>query len=162
MTLTQRLAAARKAYVRHPSRALLRRYLILKARKGIYDPRMWDYYRVPHLSNFRLQRALVRAYATGLVATATTNGVHSPTSYHSSRHAVDFGLIETQIGTEYGLNKLSSFQKQEYTDFRQHGMVEVLGPVNGWCVLRGNRVVLREGDALENQHDNHVHEAVAS
>jgi hypothetical protein len=161
MTLNQLYNKARREYMRHPRRSTLRVFLIYKARKGIYDPRMWDYYRVPALGDKHLQQALVRAYARGLVATATTNGSHAPTSYHRLGKAVDFGLIESHIGTDYGRDKLVEFQHHEFLNYKSHKMVEVIGPTNFRCVLRGRKVTLQEGIALENMHDNHVHEAVA-
>lgn len=155
-----RLEKLRKKYIAYPTRAGLRLYLIYKARRGKYDKRMFRYYGVPPISDRHLKTAVVRAYAMGLVPTATTNGKHSPTSYHRLGKAVDFGLIERHIGTKYGLNKLKDFQRGEYVHYKSHGMVEVIGPVNNWCVLRGRKVTLQEGTLLEDMHDNHVHEAV--
>jgi hypothetical protein len=161
MTLQERLKSARKEYLAHPSRAALRRYLITKAKLGKFDSRMCRYYGVPVPTNPRVQQAIVRGYAAGLVPTATTNGGHAPGSYHKLGLAVDLGLIESQIGTKYGRDKLVTHQRQELWRFR-HGKInsvaELLGPENGWVVLRGAETDLAEGSPLENAHDNHFHE----
>lgn len=156
------LSRARAAYIDHPSDARLRAYLTLKARVGLYDRRMLAYYGVPHVDNRDVQKAVCRAYAAGLVPTATTNGQHAPGSYHRLGRAVDFGLRRTLIGTRKGQARLATFQRKELwraTNGRRIVFVELIGPTNTQNILRTVRQTLPEGSALEDQHDNHVHEA---
>jgi hypothetical protein len=155
------LSRARAAYVDHPTDARLRAYLNVKARAGIYDKRMLRYYGVPPIANRGCRKAICRAYAAGLVPTATTNGTHAATSYHKLGKAVDFGLRRTLIATLKGAERLVTFQRKEMWR-RDHGRihpVELLGPTNSIAVLRGHKTALREGTPLEQQHDNHCHEA---
>lgn len=157
------LSRARAAYVDHPSDARLRVYLTLKAKAGRYDRRMLGYYGVPHISSRGCQQAICRAYAAGLVPTATTNGGHAPSSYHYQGKAVDFGLRRLLVGTHEGATRLVTFQRKEMWR-RDHGKihpVELIGPTNALAVLRGHKTALQEGTPLEQQHDNHVHEAYA-
>jgi hypothetical protein len=163
-SLSARLAHARAAYLRRPSRAALRGYLILKARSGRFDARMCAYYGVPaHGLTAWVKRLIVRGYAAGLVPTATTNGVHAPGSFHTSGRAVDLGLPVSLIGTRKGLARLQSFQRAEFALWTRGltGATELIGPVNDLVVLRGMHAPLLEGTALENQHDNHFHGAHA-
>jgi hypothetical protein len=155
------LSRARAAYVDHPTDARLRTYLNAKARLGIYDKRMLGYYGVPHIASEGCQKAICRAYAAGLVPTATTNGTHASTSYHYLARAVDFGVRRTLIGTMTGAARLVTFQRKEMWR-RDHGRinpVELIGPTNALTVLRGHKTALAEGTPLEQMHDNHVHEA---
>jgi hypothetical protein len=158
------LSRARAAYVDHPTDARLRTYLNAKARLGIYDKRMLGYYGVPYIANRGCQKAICRAYAAGLVATATTNGTHAATSYHKLGKAVDFGLRRTLIGTRKGADRLVTFQRKEMWRRDHHKIrpVELIGPTNSQVVLRGHKTALAEGTPLEQMHDNHVHEAYAA
>lgn len=176
MSLAARIRAARKAYLRHPTRATLRLLLIRRAQKAVkdghvlagFDPRMCRYYGVSAKVNDGCKRGIVRGYARGLVPTSTTAGSHAPGSFHLQRNdqdegeAVDLGLIETHIGTEYGRDKMVNHQRAELHRFRaghEPRMVELIGPDNAAIVLRGRETDLVEGTALETAHDNHVHEA---
>lgn len=163
----RRLSFTRSRWLRLRTRAALRSYLRVKAARGTFDERMFDYYGgIPHKVIARAKRAVRRAYARGLVVTATTNGKHAPGSFHNPDaeglgHAVDFGLIEKEIGTDQGRRRLVNFQRSEYQEWaagNRPGLVELIGPDNTLIVLRGKRATLPEGSPLENQHDNHVHE----
>jgi hypothetical protein len=165
MTLRERAIRARREYIQNPTRALLRAYLIIQAKRGKWDKRMCRYYGVsPHV-NPGCRRAIVRAYAHGLVPTSTLRSGSG--SYHAARNAagegkaVDFGLIERHIGTKYGRDKLATFQRKEHWRYTKGRInpAELIGPNNRLIVLRGAQTDLAEGTALENQHDNHVHEA---
>lgn len=154
------LSRLRNSYMAKPSRASLRLYLIAKARTGRYDRRMFAYYNVNPVETVHIKRAVVRAYARGLVPTSTNGGRHASGSLHYIKRAVDFGLIERHIGTNYGRDKMAAFQKIEYSRHLR-GLVrfaELIGPTNSKTILRGRRTTLAEGTALENAHDNHVHE----
>lgn len=157
------LSRARAAYVDHPTDARLRTYLTLKAKAGRYDRRMLAYYGVPHIANRGCQQAICRAYAAGLVPTATTNGVHAETSYHKLGQAVDFGLRRLLVGTHTGAKRLVTFQRKEMwrRDHHKIDPVELLGPTNALAVLKAHKTALVEGTPLEQMHDNHVHEAYA-
>lgn len=160
--LATRLRRARDRYLKAPSRASLRAYLILKARTATWDARYCRYYGIPaHGITPWVKAYLTRGVAAGLVPTATTNGVHSPTSFHRDGRAGDLGLPVSLIGTKRGRKRLERFQGAEYARRKRLGHTELLGPVNGLCVLTGRPVTLAEGAALENQHDNHVHGAHA-
>lgn len=98
-----------------------------------------------------------RANQAGLYVTATTDGVHSPTSYHYRGLAVDVAAPMTADG----IVKMRTFQADEV----RRGSVkynELFGPNNELFVKNGVRYTIREGDPLENQHDNHVHGAPRS
>jgi hypothetical protein len=165
MSLRERAIRARREYVQNPTRALLRTYLIIQAKRGKWDRRMCRYYGVSPKVNPGCKRAIVRAYAHGLVPTSTLRD--GTGSYHAARNAagegkaVDFGLIERHIGTKYGRDKLTSFQRKEHWRWTKGRIspVELIGPSNGMIVLKGKSTYLVEGSPLENQHDNHVHEA---
>lgn len=162
MTFKQRLAGARSRYLAHPGRKALRAYLVLKAKTGVWDARYCRYYAVPSSGLTPWVRAfLTRGVAAGLVPTATTNGKHSATSYHEDGRAGDLGLVESLVGTKTGRKRLERFQGAEYSRRHRLGHTELLGPVNGLCVLRGRPVTLAEGAALEDMHDDHVHGARA-
>lgn len=162
-------AKARQAYLKRPTRALLRLYLIQKARRGNYDERMFDYYKVDSHVNKRCRDAVVRAYAEGLVPTSTRRYPAGAGSYHNARNAkgeglaIDVGLIETHIGTKYGLDKMRTFQRKEFwrhTKKSGYGdIIELIGPTNNQIILGDRTTTLPEGSALEDQHDDHVHES---
>lgn len=171
MTLRDRARRLRREYVANPTRAALRAYLIVQARRGIYDERMFRYYDVSPFVNAACRRAVVRAYADGLVPTSTRRlPVSRTASFHQRRNsrgegmAVDFGLIERHIGTRYGRDKMVAFQRAELRRDRSRailGLTELIGPDNEAIILRGRETDLVEGTALEQQHDTHVHEAYA-
>lgn len=138
-----------------------RHTLRAKARLRRFDARMWSGH--PPLSNSGCRRAVMRAWKHGLIVTSTTDGGHAPNSYHYQHRAVDFGLVGSEIGTARGARRLRKFQYSEFAYWQKPGklthLVELIGPVNVLIVLRGVRQPLAEGTALENMHDNHVHEA---
>lgn len=164
-----RLADARKRYVRNPTRATLRAYLILKARTGRWDDRYCRWYNVSPNVNDGCKGFITRGYARGLVPTSTLRfPVSAFSSYHQRRNVfgagmgVDMGLIARHIGTRYGRDKMVGFQRAEEAAFRRgerRRMLELIGPDNKAIVLRGNRTDLVEGVPLEQQHDDHVHGA---
>ena len=67
------------------------------------------------------------------------------------------------MGTAKAAQMLADFQLKEHQRFHnhklQHDLVELIGPTNTLIVLADAETDLAEGTALENQHDNHVHEA---
>ncbi len=169
MTLRQQLARARAEYIANPSNARLRAFLTLKARLGMFDERMCGFFRVDPKVNAGCRAAICRAYAAGLVPTSTTGGQHAPGSFHKQNNArgeglaVDIGLRSDLVGTPAGANRLATFQRKEHWRFHngklKHDLVELIGPTNTLAVLRDVETDLVEGTPLENQHDNHVHEA---
>jgi len=159
MTKLERL---RRSYLRHPTKAALRAYLIVKARRGHFDPRMCSLHGVSPAVNLGTRRFIARAYASKLIPTSTTGGVHSPTSFHPKGQAADIGVVPALVGTRIQLNRLRTFQAREFAAWRQGDrprMLELIGPINDRVVLRDMHSPLAEGTALENQHDNHVHGA---
>jgi len=161
MSLKTRAARARSRYLKHPTDRGLRYYLTLKAKLGKWDDRYCRYYSVPTGVNAATKRFIMRGFASGLVVTATTNGVHAPGSYHGKHQAADMGLRSGEVGTVTGLKKMERFQRAEYSRRGKTQPLELLGPINAMCVLRGSPTVLGEGSTLETQHDNHVHGAFA-
>jgi len=161
MSLNTRTARARARYLASPSDRGLRYYLTLKAQLGRWDARYCRYYGVPIDVNAATRRFVTRGFAAGLVVTATTNGGHAPGSYHYRRQAADLGLRSEEVGTAKGRRKLEAFQRAEYAARAANRPLELLGPLNAQCVLRGSPTVLAEGAALEQQHDDHVHGAFA-
>jgi hypothetical protein len=169
MTLTEQLADARSAFIAHPTNARLRAYLTIKARLGRFDKRMCMFFGVDPNVNAGCRGAICRAYAAGLVPTSTTGGHHAPGSFHKRKNAlgqgqaVDVGLRPDLIGTAKGARMLADFQRREHQRFHDHklrqDLVELIGPTNSLIVLNDVETALAEGDPLENQHDNHVHEA---
>jgi hypothetical protein len=163
-------AKAQQAYTKRPTRAFLRLYLIQKARRGNYDKRMFDYYKVdPHV-NKRCRDAIVRAYAEGLVPTSTRRYPVGAGSNHNARNAkgeglaIDVGLIESHIGTKYGLEKMRAFQRKEFWRLTNKASVygdaiELIGPTNNQIILRGRKTTLKKDSALAIQHQDHVHES---
>jgi hypothetical protein len=131
---------------------------------------MFDYYKVDRHVNKPCREAVVRAYAEGLVPTSTRRYPAGAGSYHNTRNskgeglAVDFGLIETHIGTEYGLNKMREFQRKEFWRHTQKknvygDIIELIGPTNDEIILRDRATVLAKDSSLGYQHDDHVHES---
>ena len=169
MSLTQQLDEARTEFIAHPTNENLKAFLTLKARLGRFDKRMCMHFNVdPHV-NAGCRAAICRAYAAGLVPTSTTGGTHAPGSFHTRKNghgegqAVDFGVRRNLVGTAKAAQLLASFQLKEHARFHNHklhhDLVELIGPINTLIVLRDVETDLAEGTALENQHDNHVHEA---
>lgn len=161
-SLREQLRRARKRYIRKPTNTYLRWYLNARGRLGLWDHRMHAYYGVPTDVTDDVKRFIARAYAAGLVPTATTNGSHAPGSYHYQRiggkgRAADVGVRRELIGTAKATRLLSRFQRREYA--RHDDKAELIGPTNNLIILRGARTSLVEGSPLENQHDNHVHGA---
>lgn len=97
-----------------------------------------------------IRQVIVAANQAGLYVTSTTDGAHATGSYHYSGRAVD--LAASSVST------MIAFQKRLAATPRIYA--EVFGPENAACVKNGVRISLAEGDALENQHDNHVHVAI--
>ncbi len=170
MTLKARLRKARSRYLKRRSNVNLRSYLTIKAKLGIFDKRMCAYYGVDHNLAPAVKRAICRAWVAGLVPTSTTGGSHAPGSFHFRKDrrgrgcGVDFGQRREEIGTAKGLAKMRRFQRQELWRFRRgrlRNLAELIGPDNEKNVLRSNRTSLAEGTALEQAHDNHVHEGYA-
>ena len=111
------------------------------------------------------KRAIVRGVRAGLVVTATTDGDHSATSLHYPRNtasglgeAVDFGLKASDLGNPKAVALRERFQRQEFArgvgNYR-----ELFGPSNTHNAKNGQPTRLVEGTALEQAHDNHVHES---
>ena len=104
--------------------------------------------------NWRLKRVIRYAlYKYDVYITSTSDGVHSPTSYHYSGQAVDFGSNRhtPKVRLHRGL----------YKKFKKKGwFAELFGPVNKLFVKNNVRYTIREGDGLESSHDNHVHVAI--
>lgn len=170
-TKLKRWRKARAEYRRHPTRDNLRKFMHYKALLGwgVNDPRMFAYNRKSPRVNKRTRAAAVRMNAFWMVVTSTTDGVHSPGSYHNIvggvGRAIDGGLPSHLIGTTQGRNRLVAYQRHEFVEWRRGkrpGMVELIGPDNNLIVLRGVHSPLGEGSPLENQHDNHVHQAFLS
>jgi lysozyme len=163
--LIARMRRARRKYLSTGSDAALRVYLISKARLGIWDDRYCLYYGKDPNVEPEVKRYLTRAYAAGLVATSTTGDGHDADSLHYQRgvhgggRAADAGLRRELIGTAKGLARLQGFQSQEWARRLTLHPTELIGPINDKVVLGGGASPLAEGDPLEDQHDNHVHEA---
>jgi hypothetical protein len=169
MSLVQQLDQARADFIAHPTNAKLKAFLTLKARLGRFDKRMCMHFAVDPNVNAGCRAAICRAYAAGLVPTSTTGGKHAPGSFHKRKNAqgegeaVDFGVRSDLVGTAKAAQMLADFQLKEHQRFHnhklQHDLVELIGPTNTLIVLADAETDLAEGTALENQHDNHVHEA---
>lgn len=164
--LRKRFRKARAAYRKHKTRDNLRRFMHYKALMGWGDDRMFAYYGKSHRVNRGCRRAARRANAAWLVVTSTTDGAHAPGSFHNPiggvGRAVDFGLPAHLVGTAKGRRMLVRYQRKEFNAWRRGrrpALVELIGPDNNMIVLRGRHAPLPEGNPLENQHDNHVHEA---
>lgn len=137
----------------------LRAYLRAKAKAGTWDDRMLigpdgRRHTCPNLAT----RAFIRrGVAAGLIVTSTNDGGHSATSMHDDDRAADLG--NRRPGTAMARARMARFQRAEYQRALrgQTHPVELLGPVNDRCILRGRPATLGEGAALEDMHDTHVH-----
>lgn len=165
MTIRQLLARARARYIKDPTPRRLRWYLLLKARSGAWDMRYCRETGVAMNVTPWVKMYITRGFAAGLVPTSTTGGTHAPRSYHTPvetvwgrcGRAADLGLRAGEVGTARGRRKMERFQRAEYARRSQHGITELIGPVNNRIILDGRPQVLAEGSPLENQHDGHVH-----
>lgn len=160
MSLVTRLRRARSRYVKSPTGSNLRVYLRARARLALFDARMCGYYGVDARVNRGCKKAICRAYLAGLVPTSTRGGTHSKNSMHYGGNAVDFG---TRRGEP--TSRKAAFQRREFAAWKRgkrRGLVELIGPDNYCTVLRGRHSPLPEGNALENQHDDHVHEGYSA
>lgn len=111
-----------------------------------------------------VRRIIVRAVNSGLIVTSTTDGGHSPTSYHKPRppmfprgRAVDLG--HKRPGTREATQDLSDFQRNLITIYGAWSFHEIYGPNNEWNVKNGIKVGLGESTPLETLHDTHDHVA---
>lgn len=160
-TRKQRYRRSLKLYRQRASNARLRALLKAKGRLGWFDPRMCAYNGVAYDISKGCKKAIARGYGAGLVPTSTTGGTHAPGSYHGQHRAVDLGVRRELIGTQKAFKRLARFQRAEFRrrQRRQITPIELIGPDNSKIVLRGSATSLAEGSALEDAHDNHVHEA---
>jgi hypothetical protein len=106
-----------------------------------------------------VRKFIVRAHNHGLFVTSTRDGVHSPTSWHYSGHAADVAAPMTSEG----VSRMVRFQSEEWRRQRRGATqyAELFGPANDRWVKNGQLIRAREGDPLEQMHDNHVHGAFA-
>lgn len=81
----------------------------------------------------KLRRAARIAIKQGCYITATTNGVHSATSYHYRGRAIDFGSNDSQNRPE------KRAQARIYKKFGARKITELFGP-KGWYVKNGVRL----------------------
>ncbi len=163
------IARLRKKYLASPGKRTLRAYLQARAKRGHYDVRFFRYYGPSPKVNAGCRAAATRAYAAGLVPTSTLRFPVGLGSYHNERNikgegqGIDFGLIESEIGTDKGRRRMVEFQRSEHWRHRnkklRHDMIELIGPDNKAVVLRDRETDLIEGTPLETQHDTHVHES---
>jgi hypothetical protein len=115
------------------------------------------------------KRVALLAHNRKLVVTSTTDGTHSPTSFHFTKpgEAVDLGnerrcskpgnCVGAAPGTPYGQALLERFQRFLVRKYGCSAFKELFGPVNQLNCKNGRPVTLGEGTDLENAHDNHVH-----
>lgn len=152
---------------------LLRERLIRKAKRGAWDERMCTLHGVSPRVNAGCRRAIVRGYRHRLIPTSTTGGSHAPGSYHTPVNqlgrpdpggvgrAVDLGVMPHVAGTPLQLRRLKAHQRREFErhTLNDTGLVELVGPLNNLAILRDHPTKLVEHSTLEDQHDNHLHEA---
>ena len=161
---------AAPSFIGRLTREQLHRRMVRKAQRGEYDVRMHAYWGTDPKINYYCRQAVVRGTAAGLVPTSTRRyPVCETCSYHRQRNdigegrAVDLGVVARHVGpTPEGRRQLIAYQREEFTQWRQGhrpNMVELIGPDNRLVVLRWRWAPLPNGSALENQHDNHVHQA---
>lgn len=96
----------------------------------------------------KLRRAARIAIKQGCYITATTNGVHSATSYHYRGRAIDFGSNDPQNGPE------KRAQQRIYSKFGARKLTELFGP-KPFYVKDGVRISARFPD-----HGDHTHCAI--
>lgn len=173
MTLRARLARARRRYAANRTNDNLRSYLTLKARLRQWDTRYCAHYGVSPNVNRGCRRAIMRAYAAGLVPTSTKRlPVSATSSYHRRRNprglgmAVDLGVRRELVGTAEATRRLTAFQAAEHRRQRAaagtiggEDLVELIGPDDRLVVLRDRETDLAHGSPLEVDHRDHVHEA---
>lgn len=107
-----------------------------------------------------VKRVIVRIVNHGLVVSSTTDGSHSPTSWHFTNpgRAVDAGQDWTKDDAAEGRRKKVRLQKTLLRQGRRK-WAELFGPDNVANVKNGVRITLVEGSPLETLHDTHVHAA---
>lgn len=163
-----RLQRARRRYLQNPTRPLLRSYLIVKARRGHFDPRMCTLHGVSPDVNVGCRRYIARGYAALLVPTSTLRFPVGAGSWHNARtdkgegQAADLGVVPSLVGTRTHVRRLAKFQRAEFAAWKRGErprMLELIGPDNDAVVLRSHDSELVEGTPLERQHDNHDHAA---
>lgn len=113
----------------------------------------------PRNVTLAVRRVIVRGVNHGLVVTATTDGLHSATSFHHTKpgKAVDLGVEPKLAGTPEARKREVAFQRFLLKRFGARAFLELFGPDNAANVKNGVQFTLPEGAPLENQHDNHVH-----
>lgn len=133
----------------------LRSLLRNRARRGIWDSRMCG----AHPANVSnpCKRVIMRALAFDpwLVVTSTSDGSHSPGSYHFKVPcaAVDIGH---RAGCPNPRERKIAFQRAELARGASH-YLELIGPDDKACVKNGVRYTLERGSRLERGHETHVH-----
>lgn len=75
------------------------------------------------------------------------DGVHSPTSWHYKRRAVDIA--------SWSRRQMVRFQR--YLVNHHTRALEIFGPANSWFVKNGIQYTAADNTSLENAHDTHVH-----
>lgn len=101
------------------------------------------------------KRFIVRAINAGLRVTSTTGGVHTPGSFHYPRRFL--GAKGRAVDVAGPHDRMVAFQRREHERGRRY--YELFGPDNRMNRKYGGVLRLREGSALEQLHDNHVHGA---
>jgi hypothetical protein len=161
MSVESRYRRLRRLYLtaKGSKRPALRIYLQAKARTGRWDSRYCSYYDVSTNVSPSVKRFITRGYAMGLVPTSTRGGQHATESLHYSGRAADLGVRRNEVGKSIQMRRMRRFQASEYRNRSKHRHAELIGPINGLIILRGQTNPLPEGTSLEQAHDNHVHGA---
>lgn len=149
--------------MKDPTNEHLRWYLNAKGRLGRWDERMHLLAGSSTRVNAGVKGAIARAYARGLIPSFTLEGQHAPGSYHNEANGVG-RAVDLNSRPGRSTNAEVNFQRREFRAWqrgKRRGLTELIGPDNNAIVLRGVHSPLAEGNALENQHDNHVHIAYA-
>jgi hypothetical protein len=121
---------------------------IKKLRRLIRDRRL-DFNGHPPVKGVKLRAAArVALSVPGVYVTSTTDGQHSPTSYHYSGKAIDFGSDDWSNGKE------SQAQARLADQFGDAYFLELFGPAD-WYVKNGTRYA----GTFPGHHD-HIHVAV--
>lgn len=128
-----------------------------KARRGHWDDRMLMGHPDVDPSLHPIIMEALGHYR--LIVTSTADGVHAPGSFHYRRRAVDFGVVRSLVGRIIARLRLTRFQRHLH---RKHGkkLTELFGPSNRANRKWGRPLVMAEGSALEELHDDHVHVAI--